>query len=232
MDLSSFSARPKVCLIGSSGGIGNAFNDHFKKADQSIDLYCFSRIDMRFDLRDEDSIKSAADSVPDQDIDIILITTGYLGTSPEKSLKSLSAEKFQKLFAVNTIGPALVMKHFAPKLVKDRKSVMAALSARVGSIEDNRLGGWYSYRASKAALNMIIRNAAIEIGRTNKHAAIIGLHPGTVDTNLSKPFQDHVPEGKLFTPEYATKQMLKVINMITADDTGHIFAYDGQKIDW
>jgi NAD(P)-dependent dehydrogenase (short-subunit alcohol dehydrogenase family) len=131
---------------------------------------------------------------------------------------------------INTIGPALTMKYFASKLKKDRKSVIAALSARVGSISDNHLGGWYGYRASKAALNMIIRTASIEVARRNKQACVVGLHPGTVDTSLSKPFHDHVPEGKLFAPEYAASQLLNVLNNLTARDTGYVFAYDGQKI--
>ena len=124
------------------------------------------------------------------------------------------------------------MKYFSPKLARDRKSVLASLSARVGSIGDNHLGGWYAYRASKAALNMIIRNAAIEIGRTNSNARIIGLHPGTVDTGLSKPFQGHVPDGKLFTPAYATGQMLNVIDNLAPEDTGHVYDYAGKVIEW
>jgi NAD(P)-dependent dehydrogenase (short-subunit alcohol dehydrogenase family) len=107
---------------------------------------------------------------------------------------------------------------------------MAALSARVGSIGDNHLGGWYAYRAAKSALNMIIRCTSIEIKRNNNNAIIIGLHPGTVDTNLSKPFQGHVPDQKLFTPEYSTGKMLEVINSVSTEDSGHVFAYDGEKL--
>ena len=110
------------------------------------------------------------------------------------------------------------------------ESIFAALSARVGSISDNQLGGWYSYRASKAALNMIIKNIAIEISRVNKKAIIVGLHPGTVDSNLSKPFQGNVPYGKLFTPEYSTQKLVEVLKSLTSKQSGKCFAWDGKEI--
>jgi NAD(P)-dependent dehydrogenase (short-subunit alcohol dehydrogenase family) len=115
-------------------------------------------------------------------------------------------------------------------LRKDRPSVFAALSARVSSISDNRLGGWHSYRASKAALNMIIKGAAIETARTHKKAAVVGLHPGTVDSALSKPFQARVPEGKLFSPEFSAEALINVVENLQAKDTGKLFAWDGQEI--
>ena len=152
------------------------------------------------------------------------------GLTPEKSLRDLSAEKFQRIFEVNTVTPALIAKHFLPKLNREQTSIFAALSARVGSISDNQLGGWYAYRASKAALNMIIKNAAIEIGRRNKQAIIVGLHPGTVDSNLSKPFQGNVADGKLFTPEYSAEKLLDVLENLSPEQTGKCFAWDGQEI--
>ena len=164
---------------------------------------------------------------------MVIVATGILHDGelmPEKSQKELSAEKFHRLFEINTIVPALVAKHFIPKLNREKRSVFAALSARVGSISDNQLGGWYAYRASKAALNMIIKNAAIEISRRNKKAIIVGLHPGTVDSNLSKPFQGNVPDGKLFTPKYSVQKLLVILTTLTSKQSGKCFAWDGKEI--
>ena len=121
-------------------------------------------------------------------------------------------------------------KHFIPLLRKQQKSVLAALSARVGSISDNNLGGWYSYRASKSALNMLLKTTSIEVARRNKTASVIGLHPGTVDTGLSKPFQANVKPEKLFTPEFAAECILKNIDKATAETSGSVFAWDGSPI--
>ena len=127
-------------------------------------------------------------------------------------------------------GPALVARHFLPLLPRDRRAVFAALSARVGSIGDNRLGGWHSYRASKAALNMILRNLAIELARTHPQAVVAGLHPGTVDTGLSEPFQKGVKPEKLFTAESSAERLLAVMDALTPADCGRVFAWDGQPI--
>lgn len=228
--LSDFKNSIHAVVIGASGGIGAAFVQHLKKQPNVATVHELSRSQTGFDLTDEDSIKSAADLIADRSIHLIIIATGYLGLTPEKSLRDLSLASSHDIFAINCFGPAAAMKYFAPKLVRDDRAVMATLSARVGSISDNHLGGWYAYRASKAALNMFIKTTAIEMARTHKHAAIIGLHPGTVDTNLSKPFQGHVPDGKLFSPEYATTQMLNVINNVQPDKSGTLFAYDGEII--
>ena len=149
---------------------------------------------------------------------------------PEKSLRDLSSDKFHRIFEVNTITPALIAKYFLRKLNKEKTSIFTALSARVGSISDNQLGGWYAYRASKAALNMIIKNAAIEVARENKKAIIVGLHPGTVDSDLSKPFQGHVADKNLFTPEYSAEKLLKVLEDLSPEKTGKCFAWDGKEI--
>jgi len=194
--LPSFPNDSTAIIIGASGGIGAAFVAHLKLQHNIINVIELSRSQDDFDYTDENKVKFIADKIDNQSIDLIICATGFLGLEPEKSLKDLSMDKFQHIFAHNTFGPAMVMKYFTPKLKRDSKSVMAFLSARVGSIEDNHIGGWYAYRASKSALNMVIRNAAIEIARTNKNASIVGLHPGTVDTSLSKPFQGMVPEGK------------------------------------
>ena len=137
-----------------------------------------------------------------------------------------------EVFRINTIGPALLAKHFLPLLRRDKKSAFAAISARVGSIGDNRLGGWASYRASKAALNMLLRTFSIEQARVNKNSVVVGLHPGTTDTGLSRPFQGNVPEGKLFTPAFVAERLLGVLDGLTPDATGQVFAWDGKRIEY
>jgi NAD(P)-dependent dehydrogenase (short-subunit alcohol dehydrogenase family) len=152
------------------------------------------------------------------------------GLAPENALRDLNMDNFERIFAVNTFGPALVAKHFLPLIPKDTKSVFAALSARVGSISDNRLGGWHAYRASKTALNMIIKNSAIETARRYKRSCVIGLHPGTVDTGLSEPFQGGVPPDKLFTPDQSAAYLMDVIDTITPEYSGSIFDWKGEII--
>lgn len=137
-----------------------------------------------------------------------------------------------RLFAVNTIGPALIAKHTLPKLPRDRRAVFAVLSARVGSIGDNRLGGCHGYRASKAALNMLIANFAIEMRRTHPLAVIVALHPGTVATSLSEPFQAGVAADKLFSPETSATHLLNVIDQLSPDDSGGFFAWNAERLPW
>lgn len=181
-------------------------------------------------------IEAATSVIPiDTKLDLIIIATGVLyqnNITPEKSIKELSYSKFQKIFAINTIGPALVAKHFIKLLRNDQKAIFVCISARVRSISDNQLGGWYAYRSSKAALNMVIKNLSIEIARKNKDTIIISLHPGTVDSNLSKPFESSVKKDKLFTPEYSVSLMTEVIKKLKLKDSGKIFAYDGKKIEY
>lgn len=222
----------QAIVIGASGGIGTAFVDQLNDQYPDATIHELSRSQNNFDFTDEEAVKNAADQFDDQSIDLIILATGFLGGEPEKSMRDLSINKMQDVFAVNCFGPAMVMKYFLPKLSRAHKTVFAALSARVGSIGDNQLGGWYSYRASKSALNMIIKTSSIEVARYNKNACVIGLHPGTVDTNLSKPFQSHVAKGKLFTPTYSVQQMLSVIHRINAGDSGAVLAYDGSHIPW
>jgi len=233
-----------IVIIGCSGAIGQAITQQCRTLFPDAVIHGFSQTqrtshdpNMCFstiNYRDERSIQDAAESsVKNNAIDMIIVTIGMLHTEnvmPEKSLRDLTADKFQQLFAANTIAPALIAKHFLPYLRRDQKSIFAALSARVGSISDNQLGGWYAYRASKAALNMVIKNAAIEIGRRNKKAIIVGLHPGTVDSALSKPFQNHVPKEQLFTPDYSAKQLLNVLQNLETQHTGKCFAWDGEEI--
>ncbi len=163
-----------------------------------------------------------------------VLPTGVLYTDsirPEKTMRQVDAEAMLHVLNINTVGPVLVAKHFLPRLRKDSRSAFAALSARVGSIGDNRLGGWLSYRSSKAALNMALKTLAIEHKRTHPLSTIIGLHPGTVDTELSAPFQRGVPEGKLFSPDYSAECLLGVIDEATPADTGRVFAWDGAVVE-
>lgn len=223
----------RAAVVGASGGIGAAVASEL--VDRGAVVHALSRRGPdRIDIEDQDSIVAAAAGLADQGtLDLVFVATGILhadGVAPEKSFRQLSKLSFERYFAVNATGPALVAKHFLPLLRKDRPAVFAALSARVGSIGDNRLGGWYGYRASKAALNMIVKTLAIELKRTHPQAACIALHPGTVDTGLSKPFQRGVAPEKLFPPERAAAQLLQVIRSVSAAQSGTILAWDGSSI--
>ena len=196
----------KIAIIGVSGSIGDAFLSYYLRDEAVKTVHAFSRSQIKshdrviwhsIDIENEETIIVPDDAV----FDLVIIATGLLhdnGLKPEKSIKDLSKSNFEKCFAINTIGPVLVAKHFIPRLSPEGKLIF--LSARVGSISDNQLGGWYAYRASKAALNMVIKNFAIEVVRTKADTTIIGLHPGTVDSALSKPFQSRVAEKNYFHP--------------------------------
>ena len=224
-----------AAVIGASGGIGAAIARQLSASGCRVHEFARSLAgDAFLDLRDEASIAQAATRFPGEEpLDLVVVATGYLhsdGRGPEKDWRNLSADELTDNFAVNAIGPALVAKHFLPLLAQDRVSGFAALSARVGSISDNRLGGWYSYRASKAALNQLIRTFGIELGRKNTNAFCVALHPGTVDTPLSEPFQRNVPQSKLFTPDYSAERLLTVLEALTPEDSGQIYAWDGERI--
>lgn len=152
--------------------------------------------------------------------------------APEKSLAAIDAGALQRVFALNAFAPILLAQAIAPLLPRDSPSVFASLSARVGSIGDNRLGGWYAYRASKAAHNQLLRTLAVEWTRTLPHASVLALHPGTVDTALSRPYQANVPPARLFTPAHAARQLLDVIVTATPADSGRFLAWDGSNIAW
>lgn len=227
--------RQNIVIIGASGAIGNAFTRLLSKKNPNASLFAFSRNgELQIDYNSEFSIAEAAElAAKERPLDLVIVANGILYDDeimPEKSLRDLSAKKFHHIFGVNTIIPALIAKYFLPKLNREQSSIFAALSARVGSISDNQLGGWYAYRASKAALNMIIKNASIEISRSNKYAIIVGLHPGTVDSDLSKPFQGNVADGKLYTPEYSAGKLLEVLEDLTQEQTGKCFSWDGKEI--
>ncbi|MGB1165229.1 MAG: SDR family NAD(P)-dependent oxidoreductase [Cycloclasticus sp.] len=224
-----------IAILGASGAIGSAFTKRLSEKYPNASLFAFSRNSQHsIDYSCEDSLAEAAElAAKDRPLDLVIVANGILhdeGLMPEKSLRDLSVEKFHRVFEANTITPALIAKYFLPKLNREEASIFAALSARVGSISDNQLGGWYAYRASKAALNMIIKNAAIEVGRRNKQAIIVGLHPGTVDSDLSKPFQGNVAGGKLFTPEYSAEKLLEVLENLSSEQTGKCFAWDGKEV--
>jgi len=244
MLLGSLSDGYRAAVFGASGGIGAAFVGALAADPRCAAVYAGARAALpadssklhpfRFELEDEPSIERAAAQLSkDGPLDLILVTTGILhGASmrPEKTWRSLSPAAFNQAFMVNAIGPALIAKHVLPHLSMRDKAVFAALSARVGSIADNRLGGWHAYRASKAALNMLIRTLAIELAVRNKSALCIALHPGTVDTVLSRPFQAGVAPAALFTAARSVAYMLGVIDRLQPAQTGGLFAWDGAQI--
>ena len=220
-------------IVGASGGIGSAFADRIEATGRFAKVHQLSRSATGLDLEDETSILAGARRAAEGPAPtLVVVATGVLqtGLEPERSYKTMTAEHLLRDYRVNTIGPALVAKHFLPLLPRNRRTVFAALSARVGSIGDNRLGGWHSYRASKAALNMILSNLAIEMTRSHPQAVVAGLHPGTVDTALSEPFQRGVAAEKLFTPAYSAERLLAVLDGLTPADSGGVFAWDGVRI--
>lgn len=218
-------------VIGSSGGIGEAVVNELlnsAKYDQIIE-FCRPQID----LQDESTIQKAAEIVPQKPVTLIINATGYLHdfeNKPEKSLRELSSAALQKYFVINAIGPALLMKYFLPLLPRHERAVFANISARVGSIEDNRLGGWYGYRASKAALNQFTKTAAIELGRTHPEAVCVALHPGTVETRLSAPYV--ASKYKREKPNVTARHLLAVISNLNSNDTGKLFDWRGERIPW
>lgn len=221
--------KMRCVIFGASGAIGGALSRTI--AARGHELLAFSRSGPDpIDILNEKDLAKAAE-LAGGDLDLVVVATGFLHDAlftPEKAIKQLSADHLQQSFAVNAIGPALVMKHFLPGLAKSRRAVFAAMSARVGSISDNSLGGWYSYRASKAALNQIIRTAAIELARTRSLGICVGLHPGTVKTPLSAPFHKSGLAVKL--PGEAATQLLAVLEGLTAADSGGFFDYAGNRL--
>tara|TARA_A200000159_G_C7211121_1_gene292071 strand:+ start:86 stop:808 length:723 start_codon:yes stop_codon:yes gene_type:complete len=232
-----------IVIVGASGAIGKAFVEYYSKDKLVENVFAFSRQKISFenrkiksfdlDIENQTSIEDAAQNIKDYPIDTIIVATGILHSKnfgPEKSIREIKYSTMAKVMAVNTIGPALIGKYFIPLLRKDTKSVIAFLSARVGSISDNKLGGWYSYRASKTALNQIVKSFSIELKRTNPKAVVLALQPGTVDSNLSEPFKKNVAKGKLFSPEQSRELLSEVIEKATIEDSGNLVAYDGEII--
>ncbi|RPH44097.1 MAG: SDR family NAD(P)-dependent oxidoreductase [Burkholderiales bacterium] len=249
-DAKALSPAPAgAVVVGASGGLGAAFVAALRARADVSTVLALSRsgphddgaapeagvVRARIDLTDEASIAAAAalarTLAPPR---WVIVATGLLhapdGLRPEKSLAMLDGARMARLFAVNATGPALVAKHFLPLMPREGRAVFAAVSARVGSISDNRLGGWYGYRASKAALNMLLRTAAIEWARTAREGVCVGLHPGTVDTALSRPFQAGVPEGRLFGADESAAKLLAVLDGLGPADSGRVFAWDGSEV--
>jgi NAD(P)-dependent dehydrogenase (short-subunit alcohol dehydrogenase family) len=223
----------KALVIGSSGTIGSAFMELLQSnpaCTSVIGLHRNSPIPI--DYQQAESIEAAAKALsPEAPFQLIINTIGVLHTSewmPEKRLEDINSDQLLELLKINAIGPALSIKHFG-KLLDPKNSVMATLSAKVGSIEDNRLGGWYSYRASKAALNMLIKTAAIEFSRTKPNTALVAIHPGTVNSRLSQPFRGE-QIGR--PPLDAAADMLKVIESLNKEDSGSFISHSGERLPW
>lgn len=250
--------RPINALVnGASRGIGLAFVEALLSEPSVLNVFATSRhssehdtlgtiaadanarlclVDM--DVTREASVATAAAGVREvvDQIDFIINCAGLLHDGaqmrPEKRLAEVSVTNMERSFAVNAIGPLLIAKHFQNLLPQRQRAIFANLSARVGSIGDNRLGGWYGYRASKAAQNMVTRNLSIELRRNARGIICVALHPGTVDTALSRPFQDRVPPQRLFSPAIAARQLLAVIGKLEPADNGCFFDWDGRPVPW
>ena len=235
----------KAVIIGATGGIGAAFTEKLASRPDIEIVHALSRrpsvqatdkiLPGQIDILDEPSIQDAAKRIKSSGApQLVIVATGILSDGeelqPEKSLRKQSRHAFERVFEVNTFGPGLVAKHFLPIMPRQGRAVFAALSARVGSISDNHKGGWHAYRASKAALNMLIRNYAIEQSYRNPDFISVSLHPGTVDTGLSKPFQSGVPDEQLFTAEQSAAYLLEVIDRLTPAQTGKAFDWAGKEI--
>ena len=226
----------RAAVIGASGGIGAALAERLRVSGCEVHALMRSaaHTEQFIDLEDEASIAAAAQRLSVAGpFDLVIVATGLLqgaGTMPEKRWSELNGDALARYFAVNATGPALVAKHFLPLLPRHGRAGFAALSARVGSIGDNALGGWYGYRASKAALNMLIKTLAIELARSRPDAFCAALHPGTVDTALSQPFQRGVSPERLFTPDVSAQHLLRVLDGLGPTDSGRCFAWDGSAV--
>ncbi|NET33390.1 MAG: SDR family NAD(P)-dependent oxidoreductase [Cyanothece sp. SIO1E1] len=243
-------------IVGASRGIGLGFvrsllqDDNiakiyatYRQAGAAFDLLALAdqhadRLACRtMDITDEASIAACLEQI-NAEIDSLHWVVNCVGIlhegalQPEKSLRQINPEQLMRYFQVNSMGAVLLAKHLLPLLRHGDRSIFATISAKIGSIGDNRLGGWYGYRASKAALNMLMRTAAIEYGRKSPKTIVVMLHPGTTDTNLSQPFQKGVPPEKLFSVERTVTQLLAVIENLHDSDSGQFFSWDGSRLPW
>ena len=235
----------RAAVFGTRGGIGAALAAQLCADPAYGEVWSGARVPLPaiapsarpfvFDSDDEASLTAAAAQIGGE-LDLVLVATGLLHRTglppPEKSYRSLDPAAMAELYRANAIGPATIAKHFLPLLQRDRRAVFAVLSARVGSIGDNRLGGWHSYRAAKAALNMLVANFAIECRRSRPHAVIAALHPGTVDTPLSAPFQRGLPEGQMQSSKASAAALLDTLSRLGPEQSGGLFAADGTRIPW
>lgn len=216
-------------VIGSKGAIGSALVE-LLTADCHVSSLSLKNVDDA-----ESVLEEKAEQLSSERFALIICCIGVLHSelvSPEKKLDDITEKGLSEYFRVNTILPTLCMRYFLPLLDKNSNAKYINLSAMVGSIEDNQLGGWYGYRSSKAALNMMVKTASIELKRINKNAAVIALHPGTTKGALSKPFSSNVAENKYYDTATTAKRILDVANQVTAKDSGNFFNWDGTKIAW
>ena len=219
----------RALVFGASGGIGQAFSRFLEDKLGSENVVKVSRSFDGFDISDEERILKFSESI-EGSFNLIINAIGVLQTTeegPEKTINVVKQKSMIDMMTINAIGPALLLKNFSKKLDKTKFSVFVNLSARVGSITDNRLGGWISYRSSKAALNQIIKTSSIEINRRNKNAICVGLHPGTVKTRFTEKFQNTT---ETISPEESVEMMMKVVENLSVNDNGYCFAYDGKVI--
>ena len=219
----------RALVFGASGGIGQAFSRFLEDKLGSENVVNVSRSIDGFEISDEEKILKFSESI-EGSFNLIINATGVLQTTeegPEKTINVVKQKSMIDMMTINAIGPALLLKNFSKKLDKTKFSVFVNLSARVGSITDNRLGGWISYRSSKAALNQIIKTSSIEINRRNKNAICVGLHPGTVKTRFTEKFQNTT---ETISPDESVEMMMKVVENLSVDDNGYCFAYDGKVI--
>jgi NAD(P)-dependent dehydrogenase (short-subunit alcohol dehydrogenase family) len=235
VNLSSFPQSGIAAIFGASGGIGSALVETLRSVGRFKHVVGFSRkTSPSIELLDEASLERAATFAAEKgDLRLVIDATGFLHDErqePEKCWRQLDADNLARAFALNAIGPALIMKHVLPLLPRSGKAVFATLSARVGSIGDNRLGGWYAYRASKAALNQLVRTAAVELARRSPDAFCIALHPGTVATPLSTPFA--ATGLHVHAPAEASRHLLTVVDKLTVEANGGFFDWRGQPVPW
>ncbi|MGF1552763.1 MAG: SDR family NAD(P)-dependent oxidoreductase [Paracoccaceae bacterium] len=242
IDFSHLGRPVDAAVIGASGGLGQAFVRALAGLDGIGRVHALSRsgrvpeaegvVPGRIDVTDEASIEAAAGAIgEDAGLRLVICAVGLLHADdhfPEKTWRDLTAAGFARSYAINATGPALVAKHFLPLIPRREPAVFAALSARVGSISDNKAGGWYSYRASKAALNQILTCLAIEEGRRRRELVITGLQPGTVKTELSEPFRGFVKEEDLFEPDEAAEHLLGVLSRLGPEQSGRLFDWRGE----
>lgn len=242
--LHAFEDPIDALVVGANGGLGGAFVDALLSDANVRSVRAWSRRDIGkvhpklqsdiIDAGDEAQLKAAANQI--DRLTLVVIATGVLhspqGMAPEKSWRSIEPELMAESFRVNAILPSQIVRHTLPLIPRKGRSALCAISARVGSISDNRLGGWHSYRASKAALNQLIQCLSIEMRRTHPEALCLALHPGTVDTDLSRPFQKSLAAGhRLLTPAESVDHLFAVINSATPDQTGRLLTWEGEVVD-
>ena len=222
--------RPKALVIGSDGTIGSAIVDQLGS---KYEVYRISRASCDYS---ESALQAQFEYLMKQGkFSKIICTIGVLHddvVKPEKRIKELDQDKLMHYFYINSVLPALCIKHFHNLLDKSSSSTFACLSAMVGSTKDNQLGGWYGYRASKAALNSLVKTASIELTRTHKHSSLVAIHPGTTIGDLSAPFAKNVKPGKYYTPPQSAQRILAVMDSVSLDQSGSFFNWDGQLLDW